>query len=114
MFGSRRSVTIEHAIIYYYYYLRGILSRYSHRTKSRIYLWVSVQADALPEALAGHDLLCQSKTGSGKTAVFVLSTLNRMEFSEHIETVVLVPTRELAVQTVAEYEAFAKFSKYCR
>ncbi|XP_003742007.1 ATP-dependent RNA helicase DDX39A [Galendromus occidentalis] len=73
-----------------------------------------IQEKALPDALAGHDLLCQSKTGSGKTAVFILSTLNQMEFEDFIETVVLVPTRELAVQTVAEYQMLGKFLKNCR
>ena len=75
---------------------------------------ISVQQRALPDALAGHDLLCQSKTGSGKTAVFVLSTLNQMEFGDDVETVVLEPTRELVVQTASEFELTGKFLKSCR
>ena len=73
-----------------------------------------MQYNVLPEALSGKDLLCQSKTGSGKTAIFVLSTLNQMQFSDNIETLVIVPTRELAIQTVAEYELFGKYLKSMR
>ena len=41
-----------------------------------------VQAAALPIALAGHDLIAQAKTGSGKTAAFALALLNRLKLDD--------------------------------
>lgn len=62
-----------------------------------------VQTAALPAALAGRDVLVCAQTGSGKTAAFALAVLQRwtVESSSagrHPQTLVLVPTRELAVQ----------------
>ncbi len=66
-----------------------------------------IQAKAIPVAIEGRDLLGIAKTGSGKTASFVLPILNRMQYNKGLErsrqppVLVLVPTRELAIQ-VAE------------
>ncbi|MCF7848829.1 MAG: DEAD/DEAH box helicase, partial [Kiritimatiellales bacterium] len=55
-----------------------------------------VQAAALPGALAGEDLIIQARTGSGKTAVFALALLARLDLpSRATQTLVLCPTREL-------------------
>ena len=61
-----------------------------------------IQAASLPLALAGHDLIAQAKTGSGKTAAFalaLLANLNARRFA--IQSMVLCPTRELAVKCAA-------------
>jgi ATP-dependent RNA helicase DeaD len=61
-----------------------------------------IQAEAIPQLLAGHDLLGQAATGTGKTAAFALPILQRLADREGGRTgplaVVLVPTRELAIQ----------------
>src|SRR5512140_1228760 len=54
-----------------------------------------IQAASLPLALAGHDLIAQAKTGSGKTAAFalvLLANLNPRRFA--VQALVLCPTRE--------------------
>lgn len=55
------------------------------------------------------DVLCQAKSGMGKTAVFVLATLQQIETQTDPAVVVLCHTRELAYQIKNEY---ARFSKY--
>ena len=60
-----------------------------------------IQAEAIPQLLTGHDLLGQAATGTGKTAAFALPILQRLAGSERGDApmaVVLVPTRELAIQ----------------
>jgi len=71
-----------------------------------------VQHRAIPAAMTGQDLICQAKSGMGKTAVFVLATLQQIEPEEGvIDTVVLCHTRELAFQISAEYQRFCKYLK---
>jgi ATP-dependent RNA helicase UAP56/SUB2 len=56
-----------------------------------------VQQQCIPNALLGNDLLCQAKSGMGKTAVFVISVLNRLQKDPlPISAVILCHTRELA------------------
>lgn len=56
------------------------------------------------------DVLCQAKSGMGKTAVFVLSTLQLLERSENVVRVlVMCHTRELAFQISKEYSRFSKY-----
>ncbi len=58
-----------------------------------------VQARAIPYILAGRDLMVQSRTGSGKTGAFLLPILDRIDPDlAHCQTLILVPTRELAQQ----------------
>ena len=69
-----------------------------------------IQRQALPEALAGHDILAQARTGSGKTASFGLPLLNKLNprfFG--VQALVLCPTRELATQVATELRRLAKF-----
>jgi ATP-dependent RNA helicase UAP56/SUB2 len=69
-----------------------------------------VQQECLPKALIGSDVLSQAKSGMGKTAIFVLSVLNRMEEKpDPITTLVVCHTHELAYQIKKE---FLRFSKY--
>ncbi|WP_080362152.1 DEAD/DEAH box helicase [Bordetella pertussis] len=63
----------------------------------------SVQAAAIPQAMAGADLMVSSQTGSGKTAAFMLPALNRIAHQPGnkgvgVQVLVLTPTRELALQ----------------
>jgi len=73
-----------------------------------------VQAGLIPRALAGVDVLGQARTGTGKTASFVLPILERMHQPGRgggPRALVLVPTRELAVQVKDEFEKLALGSK---
>ena len=68
-----------------------------------------IQAASLPLALAGHDLIAQAKTGSGKTAAFalaLLANLNPRRFA--VQSLVLCPTRELADQVTQEVRRLAR------
>ena len=68
-----------------------------------------VQAAALPLALAGHDLIVQARTGSGKTAAFALSLIARLETRRFdVQALVLCPTRELADQVTQEIRRLAR------
>lgn len=73
-----------------------------------------VQAAAIPAALEGRDLRVIARTGSGKTAAFVLPLLNRFISGAKprvaIRSLILLPTRELARQTLAEVERFSQFT----
>jgi ATP-dependent RNA helicase DeaD len=61
------------------------------------------QAEAVPRALLGRDLVVQSRTGTGKTAAFGIPIAERVDSRrEEIQAVVLTPTRELAVQVAEE------------
>ncbi len=71
----------------------------------------SVQARAIPYVLAGRDLMVQSRTGSGKTGAFVLPMLERLRADLHAcQVLVLVPTRELAVQVAKDAEEMCSVS----
>ena len=64
-----------------------------------------VQAKAIPYILAQRDLIVQSRTGSGKTGAFILPTLQRIDPTlPQCQTLILVPTRELAQQVTREAE----------
>jgi len=67
-----------------------------------------VQADAIPLILEGHDLIGQAQTGTGKTAAFGLPVIQQMEGDKGVEAVVIVPTRELAMQVSDELFRFGK------
>ncbi len=71
-----------------------------------------IQEKAIPPILKGNDLLGIAQTGSGKTASYVLPTLQLLQSkpvakNRHINTLVLVPTRELAIQVQKVYKAFS-------
>jgi ATP-dependent RNA helicase RhlE len=70
-----------------------------------------IQEKVIPEILKGKDLLGIAQTGSGKTASYVLPTLQLLQSkvvskNRHINTLVLVPTRELAIQVQKVYKSF--------
>eukprot|EP00461_Guttulinopsis_vulgaris_P000137 UN00137 len=95
-----------------------------------------VQQEALPQAIYNHDIICQAKSGTGKTAVFVLATLQQIDLQTKtitttvndengqpvstsvvlpvnerpdVDTLVLCHTRELAFQICKEFVRFAKY-----
>ncbi|MFZ2446736.1 MAG: DEAD/DEAH box helicase [Syntrophobacteraceae bacterium] len=71
-----------------------------------------VQAQAIPKALAGHDLIASANTGTGKTAAFVLPALQRLfndPAKRGLRILVLTPTRELADQIAKETRTYAKY-----
>ncbi len=68
-----------------------------------------IQAASLPIALAGHDLIAQAKTGSGKTAAFALALLTKLNPRHFgVQAMVLCPTRELADQVTQELRRLAR------
>lgn len=69
-----------------------------------------IQTLVLPDAIAGRDILAQSRTGSGKTLAFAIPIVERLTANhEHRPSaLVLVPTRELAAQVVGEFTDVAQ------
>ena len=71
-----------------------------------------IQRQAIPTVLTGRDLLGIAQTGTGKTAAFMLPSLDRLasnrQFSKpgQVRMLVLAPTRELAAQIAASAEAY--------
>lgn len=87
-----------------------------------------VQHESIPQAMLGGDIICQAKSGMGKTAVFVLATLHQLNIGAaaaaptegeagtasaaaggDVQVLVLCHTRELAFQIAHEYERFSKY-----
>ncbi|RZC81551.1 hypothetical protein C5167_044120 [Papaver somniferum] len=70
----------------------------------------SVQHECIPQAILGMDVICQAKSGMGKTAVFVLSTLQQIEpVAGQVAALILCHTRELAYQICHEFERFSTY-----
>ncbi len=71
-----------------------------------------IQAQAIPPLLAGLDLLGHAPTGTGKTAAFALPLLSRMNIQhQHVQVMVLTPTRELAIQVAEAFQRYASHIK---
>jgi len=76
-----------------------------------------IQLQAIPKVLTGRDLLGIAQTGTGKTAAFMLPSLDRLAAARQIpkpgqiRMLVLAPTRELASQIAASAEAYGKFMR---
>src|SRR5690606_35292687 len=71
-----------------------------------------IQAACIPQLLAGHDILGEAQTGTGKTAAFALPMLARIDLADtRPQVLVLTPTRELAIQVA---EAFAKYAHHLK
>jgi len=70
-----------------------------------------VQHECIPQAILGTDILCQAKSGMGKTAVFVLACLQQLQDVQEkaVKTLVICHTRELAYQIKHEFDRFAKY-----
>jgi ATP-dependent RNA helicase DeaD len=68
-----------------------------------------IQEQAIPELLAGHDVIGQAQTGTGKTAAFGLPMLQYLDpSSSETQAIVLTPTRELCIQVTQALRAYAE------
>jgi ATP-dependent RNA helicase DDX6/DHH1 len=71
-----------------------------------------IQEEAIPIALAGKDIVARAKNGTGKTASFLIPVLERVDPEQkYIQALVLVPTRELALQTSQVCKELGKYIK---
>jgi ATP-dependent RNA helicase DeaD len=68
-----------------------------------------IQEAAIPFILKGIDVIGQAHTGTGKTAAFSLPILTRIEHKGPVQALILVPTRELAIQVTSEINRLAKY-----
>ncbi|MCY2954302.1 MAG: DEAD/DEAH box helicase [Planctomycetota bacterium] len=69
-----------------------------------------IQSLLIPRALAGVDLLGQARTGTGKTAAFAIPILQKCGTDGATQALVLVPTRELAIQVEAEFQRLERYT----
>src|ERR687889_88574 len=76
-----------------------------------------IQTQAIPTLLKGRDLLGIAQTGTGKTAAFMLPSLDRLATDRRmprpgqVRMLVLAPTRELASQIAASAESYGRFMR---
>lgn len=70
-----------------------------------------IQAEAIPKILEGKDIQASAQTGTGKTGAFMLPSLNRVAYQQKKgpRVLVLVPTRELAMQVANEADKYTKY-----
>jgi ATP-dependent RNA helicase RhlE len=70
-----------------------------------------IQEQAIPQIMAGHDLIACAQTGTGKTAAYLLPILHKIVNTDHrhLNTLIIAPTRELALQIDQQIEALAYF-----
>lgn len=69
-----------------------------------------IQAQAMSPLLEGKDVIGQAETGTGKTAAFGIPMVERIDCRvKHLQGLVLVPTRELAVQVAEDISRFGKY-----
>ena len=70
-----------------------------------------IQEKAIPIILEGNDVIGQAHTGTGKTAAYSLPILMKMKNARNAQALVLVPTRELAIQVAREMNKLAKYTE---
>jgi ATP-dependent RNA helicase DDX6/DHH1 len=69
-----------------------------------------VQEEVIPIALTGKDVIARAKNGTGKTASFVIPILEKCDFTQkYVQAVILVPTRELALQISSTIKEIGKY-----
>ncbi|CAB1367836.1 DEAD/DEAH box helicase [Denitratisoma oestradiolicum] len=69
-----------------------------------------IQAACIPRLLAGHDILGEAQTGTGKTAAFALPLLAQLDLAQRRpQALILTPTRELAIQVAEALQSYAHF-----
>jgi ATP-dependent RNA helicase DeaD len=74
-----------------------------------------IQAEAIPPILAGRDVIGQAQTGTGKTAAFGIPALELIDVQDRsVQTLILCPTRELALQVADEIRKLAKHKRGVR
>ncbi len=70
----------------------------------------SIQEETMPLIMAGHDIIGQSQTGTGKTAAFVIPILHKIDAQlRKPQVLILCPTRELSVQVANEFRKLTKY-----
>src|SRR5258708_12576200 len=70
-----------------------------------------IQAETIPLILAGHDIIGQSQTGSGKTAAFAVPAVEMIDLQTHgVQVLILCPTRELAIQVAKQTSNTSAFT----
>lgn len=85
-------------------FLRKAINDLGYETPSPI------QCAAIPPLLAGQDVLGEAQTGTGKTAAFALPVLAKIDTNQrHPQALILVPTRELAIQVSESFQHYAKY-----
>jgi ATP-dependent RNA helicase DeaD len=70
-----------------------------------------IQSETIPIIKQGHDVIGQSKTGSGKTAAFGIPLVEKVVKGDKIQALVLAPTRELALQIADDISKFSRFKE---
>lgn len=70
-----------------------------------------IQEQIMPLIIDGNDVLGKSQTGTGKTLAFAGPILETIEENKNLQTLILAPTRELAIQISREIEEYAKYTK---
>ena len=70
-----------------------------------------IQAEAIPVAIEGYDLIGQAQTGTGKTAAFGCGIINNISKKDGLSAIILAPTRELAIQVNDELKRLAKYDE---
>lgn len=74
-----------------------------------------IQSQTIPPLLAGRDVIGQAQTGTGKTAAFALPMLERLDaLRSQIQALILVPTRELALQVAQAFHTYARYLERIR
>ncbi|MEZ0269878.1 MAG: DEAD/DEAH box helicase, partial [Nitrososphaeraceae archaeon] len=68
-----------------------------------------IQEQSIPLILQGKDVIGQAHTGTGKTAAFCLPLLSKVKSKGPIQALIIVPTRELAMQVTSEIRKFSKY-----
>ncbi len=68
-----------------------------------------VQCEVIPKALKGENIIVRSDTGSGKTHAFLIPILNNIDFNNGAQALIIVPTKELALQTYNFFKEFKNF-----
>ncbi|URA11113.1 DEAD/DEAH box helicase [Thermospira aquatica] len=71
-----------------------------------------IQKEAIPLLLDGHNVFGQAQTGTGKTAAFGIPMVEKIEDKRTTQGLVLVPTRELAIQVSGELQRIAQYKKW--
>lgn len=107
-----RSVTIEEEIAYVPTHQFGdfaIADRLKENIVRKGYIIpTAIQDQSIPPGLKGHDIIGIANTGEGKTAAFLIPLINKMLHHPHEKVLVVVPTRELALQIDEEFMGFSR------
>jgi ATP-dependent RNA helicase DeaD len=83
----------------------GLLGRHNITTPTPI------QIEIIPAIFEGQDVIAQSETGSGKTLSFAIPLIERISRRDGLKALVIVPTRELAIQIAAEFIKFSQCNR---